>query len=44
MPLTPGGPGGTPGAGAMLLVTRTGDDVYDAWFVMPVMFRAPFSG
>jgi protein-L-isoaspartate(D-aspartate) O-methyltransferase len=38
MPLTPDGPGGTPGAGAMLLVTRSGEGRLDARFVMPVMF------
>jgi protein-L-isoaspartate(D-aspartate) O-methyltransferase len=37
-PLTPDGPGGTPGAGGMLLVTRTSADKFDARFVMPVMF------
>lgn len=37
-PLTPDGPNGTPGAGGMLLVTRKGTDVFDARFVMPVMF------
>jgi protein-L-isoaspartate(D-aspartate) O-methyltransferase len=37
-PLTPDGPGGTPGAGAMLLVTRAAADRYSARFVMPVMF------
>jgi protein-L-isoaspartate(D-aspartate) O-methyltransferase len=37
-PLTPDGPGGTPGAGGMLLITRTTADKFDARFVMPVMF------
>lgn len=37
-PLTPDGPGGTPGAGGMLLVTRTAADKFDARFIMPVMF------
>ncbi|HZU31008.1 MAG TPA: rRNA adenine N-6-methyltransferase family protein [Candidatus Angelobacter sp.] len=37
-PLTPDGPGGTPGAGAMLLVTRTPTEKFDARFIMPVMF------
>jgi protein-L-isoaspartate(D-aspartate) O-methyltransferase len=37
-PLTPDGPGGTPGAGGMLLVKRTPADKFDARFVMPVMF------
>ena len=37
-PLTPDGPGGTPGAGGMLLTTRTAADQYSARFVMPVMF------
>jgi protein-L-isoaspartate(D-aspartate) O-methyltransferase len=37
-PLTPDGPGGTPGAGAMLLVTRTPANKFDARFIMPVMF------
>jgi protein-L-isoaspartate(D-aspartate) O-methyltransferase len=37
-PLTPDGPGGTPGAGGMLLITRVPPDRYSARFVMPVMF------
>ncbi|HKV93717.1 MAG TPA: rRNA adenine N-6-methyltransferase family protein [Candidatus Angelobacter sp.] len=37
-PLTPDGPGGTPGAGAMLLITRKPDNKYDARFTLPVMF------
>jgi protein-L-isoaspartate(D-aspartate) O-methyltransferase len=37
-PLTPDGPGGTPGAGGMLLVTRTPPGAFDAHFLMPVMF------
>jgi protein-L-isoaspartate(D-aspartate) O-methyltransferase len=37
-PLTPDGPGGTPGAGGMLLVTRVPPDRYSARFIMPVMF------
>ena len=37
-PLTPDGPGGTPGAGGMLLITRMPPDRYSARFVMPVMF------
>ncbi|HEY7402105.1 MAG TPA: protein-L-isoaspartate(D-aspartate) O-methyltransferase [Candidatus Angelobacter sp.] len=37
-PLTPDGPGGTPGAGGMLLITRKSEDKYDAGFIMPVMF------
>jgi protein-L-isoaspartate(D-aspartate) O-methyltransferase len=38
-PLTPAdGPGGMPGAGGMLLVTRTGTDHFDARFVCPAMF------
>jgi protein-L-isoaspartate(D-aspartate) O-methyltransferase len=41
-PLTPDGAGGMPGAGGMLLVTRTGADtkkeMFDARFLMPVMF------
>lgn len=38
IPLTPDGPGGTPGAGGMLLITRKPDNKYDARFIMPVMF------
>lgn len=38
-PLTPAdGPGGMPGAGAMLLVTSTGANRFDARFVCPAMF------
>jgi protein-L-isoaspartate(D-aspartate) O-methyltransferase len=37
-PLTPDGPGGTPGAGGMLLITRVPPDGYNARFLMPVMF------
>jgi protein-L-isoaspartate(D-aspartate) O-methyltransferase len=37
-PLTPDGPNRTPGAGGMLLITRTVTDKFDARFVMPVMF------
>ncbi|HEY3769754.1 MAG TPA: protein-L-isoaspartate(D-aspartate) O-methyltransferase [Candidatus Angelobacter sp.] len=42
-PLTPDGPGGTPAAGGMLLITRTAPDLankdkYDARFLLPVMF------
>jgi protein-L-isoaspartate(D-aspartate) O-methyltransferase len=38
-PLTPAdGPGGMPGAGGMLLVTRSGADRFDARFVCPAMF------
>jgi protein-L-isoaspartate(D-aspartate) O-methyltransferase len=38
-PLTPAdGPGGIPGAGGMLLVTRSGADRFDARFVCPAMF------
>jgi protein-L-isoaspartate(D-aspartate) O-methyltransferase len=38
-PLTPAdGPGGMPGAGGMLLVTRTGTDHFDARFVCAAMF------
>jgi protein-L-isoaspartate(D-aspartate) O-methyltransferase len=42
-PLTPDGPGGTPGLGGMLLVTRKPQDnnqeeKFDARFIMPVMF------
>ncbi|HWF03487.1 MAG TPA: protein-L-isoaspartate(D-aspartate) O-methyltransferase, partial [Candidatus Angelobacter sp.] len=42
-PLTPDGPGGTPAAGGMLLITRNAPDLankdkYDARFLMPVMF------
>jgi protein-L-isoaspartate(D-aspartate) O-methyltransferase len=36
-PLTSDGPGGTPGPGAMLLITRTPAG-FDARFLMPVMF------
>lgn len=36
-PLTPDGPGGTPGAGGMLLVTQTPAG-FGARFIMPVMF------
>jgi protein-L-isoaspartate(D-aspartate) O-methyltransferase len=39
-PLTPDGPGGTPGAGGMLLITRTPAEKFDARFLMPVMFIA----
>jgi len=38
-PLTPAdGPGGMPGAGGMLLITRSGTDRFDARFVCPAMF------
>lgn len=38
-PLTPAdGPGGIPGAGGMLLVTRNDTDRFDARFVCPTMF------
>jgi protein-L-isoaspartate(D-aspartate) O-methyltransferase len=38
-PLTPAdGPGGIPGAGGMLLVTRSGADRFGARFVCPAMF------
>lgn len=37
-PLTPDGPGGTPGAGGMLMITRKPDNKYEARFIMPVMF------
>ena len=38
-PLTPpDGPAGMPGAGGMLLVTRSGGDRFDARFVCPAMF------
>jgi protein-L-isoaspartate(D-aspartate) O-methyltransferase len=38
-PLTPAdGPGGMPGAGGMLLVTRSGANRFDARFVCPAMF------
>ena len=38
-PLTPAdGPGGMPGAGGMLLVTRNDTDRFDARFVCPTMF------
>jgi len=37
-PLTPDGPGGAPGAGGMLLITRTPAERFDARFLMPVMF------
>jgi protein-L-isoaspartate(D-aspartate) O-methyltransferase len=37
-PLTSDGPGGTPGAGGMLLVTRTAMDRFDARFVCAAMF------
>jgi protein-L-isoaspartate(D-aspartate) O-methyltransferase len=38
-PLTPGdGPGGMPGAGAMLLLTRASRDCFHARFVCPAMF------
>ncbi len=37
-PLTPDGSGGSPGAGAMLLVTRTSIDRFDARFVCAAMF------
>jgi protein-L-isoaspartate(D-aspartate) O-methyltransferase len=37
-PLAPDGPGGVPGAGAMLLVTRTDTATFAARFVCPAMF------
>lgn len=37
-PLTPEGPGGAPGAGGMLLITRTPAEKFDARFLMPVLF------
>jgi protein-L-isoaspartate(D-aspartate) O-methyltransferase len=37
-PLTPDGPDGSPGMGAMLLITRTATERFDARFIMPVMF------
>jgi protein-L-isoaspartate(D-aspartate) O-methyltransferase len=38
-PLTPAdGPGGTPGAGAMLLLTRKTNDYFNARFLCPAMF------
>jgi protein-L-isoaspartate(D-aspartate) O-methyltransferase len=37
-PLTPDGPGDVPGPGGMLLVTRSGDDRFDARFLCPAMF------
>jgi protein-L-isoaspartate(D-aspartate) O-methyltransferase len=37
-PLTPDGTGGAPGAGGMLLITRTAAEKFDARFIMPVMF------
>jgi protein-L-isoaspartate(D-aspartate) O-methyltransferase len=38
-PLTPAdGPGGMPGAGGMLLITRSSTDRFDARFVCPAMF------
>jgi protein-L-isoaspartate(D-aspartate) O-methyltransferase len=41
-PLTPDGPGGAPGPGGMLLVTRkpqdNSEDKFDARFIMPVLF------
>ena len=37
-PLTPDGPGGAPGAGGMLLITRTAAANFDARFIIPVMF------
>jgi len=37
-PLTPDGAGPMPGAGGMLLVTRTPAGSFDARFIMPVMF------
>lgn len=37
-PLTPDGPGGTPGAGGMLLITRQPAENFAARFLMPVMF------
>lgn len=42
-PLTPDGPGGSPGAGGMLLITHkpqenNEEEKYDARFIMPVMF------
>jgi protein-L-isoaspartate(D-aspartate) O-methyltransferase len=37
-PLTPDGPGGTPGTGGMLLITRVGPEKFDARFIMPVNF------
>ncbi|HEV3037586.1 MAG TPA: rRNA adenine N-6-methyltransferase family protein [Candidatus Angelobacter sp.] len=39
-PLTPDGPGGTPGAGGMLLVTQSSPNRLDARFLYPVMFIA----
>ena len=43
-PLTPAnGPGGMPGAGGMILVTRTGTDHFDARFVCAAMF-VPYFG
>jgi protein-L-isoaspartate(D-aspartate) O-methyltransferase len=43
-PLTPAdGPLGTPGAGGMLLITRTSTDRFDARFVCPAMF-VPYLG
>jgi protein-L-isoaspartate(D-aspartate) O-methyltransferase len=42
-PLTPAdGPGGMPGAGGMILVTRTGTDHFDARFVCAAMFVSCF--
>lgn len=38
VPLTPDGPGGAPGAGGMLLITRTAAEEFDARFIMTVMF------
>ena len=37
-PLTPDGANGMPGAGGMLLITRTAAGSFDARFTMPVMF------
>jgi protein-L-isoaspartate(D-aspartate) O-methyltransferase len=37
-PLTPDGPGGRPGMGNMLLVTRVADESFNARFICPVMF------
>lgn len=37
-PLTPDGPRGTSGAGAMLLVTRVTEDRFDARFICPAIF------
>jgi protein-L-isoaspartate(D-aspartate) O-methyltransferase len=37
-PLTPDGPDRSPGAGGMLLITRTATEKFNARFIMPVMF------